>query len=901
MAQNHFTQASLRILIVLCLLISIVACTQGSNVTLPKTGGTDLISTPISGGGSEAISFTDSEYRRALYEPIIKEFNKQNPNITVQFVATPSTSLSSQNANNARIQASDADVSLVSMDDPSLKNGNYYRDLHPLIEGDSSFDPDDFWQGTLSGCQNEEGRSLGVPLNLTLYGIFYDEQSFDAAGLAHPFPGWNYDDFRNAITILANKNGDTSRYVLVDGKYLSISILGPWIEYRLAQTHGKLDPIVLQKDVQWYLDLVKSQTIFPIQDLSQNQTMQDNQRSLFKSTDRPAIWPGLMSDPIPGDPISQSQNDPFQGLAIEKQGFVPYPVITDGSVTHTTPVAVQCVGISAGSKHPRAAWTWVNFLTHQWLTQDKSRANDMVQVPARRSVTEKVNYWKNIPAKAEPAVRYILEHAWITNNFNMMFDVANNAIVKTMSGKSDFVAALDEAERDISTIPQPTFDSEIVVVATPVPKEVANSSAIVIQYFLSSYDPREIESLKVLAEQFNQEQQAIQVQLQTDYGGSTITSQDPIAEAAEKYDCFLGYQPYWNNQKTDNLLNLDPMFEIEGQSFSQDFTSQQLDLFRKDGVHYGLPATSQPLVMAYNADLLAKRGLKMPSNNWTFDDFSQMITLAGSIREDDKSYGYVGNINDPLFFENRGVRAFDPTANPPAPKFNSSEMINTLTWMAALIKSGGLLLQTNENWNKVNDIMTSGQIAFWIANAGQLNSSWFLSPDQKPPFKIGVVPMPVASGVNASGGWSADRAHFISQKSKNPLACWNWIKFISEQPIALDGIPARHSVINSPAWEASVGSETAAVYKLTLSRVKPHFLNVSINPINMPFSTWRSQTVLAVFKGEDPKLVLTQTQKKAEDYLSCLAGVDSKMLDNEALNKKISACAKQVDPEGNWP
>ncbi len=145
--------------------------------------------------------------------------------------------------------------------------------------------------------------------------------------------------------------------------------------------------------------------------------------------------------------------------------------------------------------------------------------------------------------------------------------------------------------------------------------------------------------------------------------------------------------------------------------------------------------------------------------------------------------------------------------------------------------------------------------------------------------------------------WSLDRGFIISSKARNPQLCWDWIKFLSEQPYLSMGIPARKSVASSPAWEAVVGKQYADVYRLARARVRPP---EPYDPSVGPFGIWRGQAVAAALNGDDYQKLLPVLQTKAEDYLACMSTVDQAKLSNDELNTAITKCTRQVDPEGNW-
>jgi ABC-type glycerol-3-phosphate transport system substrate-binding protein len=347
-----------------------------------------------------------------------------------------------------------------------------------------------------------------------------------------------------------------------------------------------------------------------------------------------------------------------------------------------------------------------------------------------------------------------------------------------------------------------------------------------------------------------------------------------------------------------NLLNLNSLMSSEPASFTNDFAPPMMDKFRYEGDLYGLPLTSQVQMMAYNADLLGRRGLSVPKNDWTFDEFVELASAAASTNSSDPSYGYLFSTYDEFFFLGREVRWADLQANPAKVYFDSPEMLAHLRWIASLKDNGTLFLQ-DDNWQEMEKLMTGGQLAFWSAMMGEKNS-YFYMPGQEPPYKIGMVPLPEVEGENPMSGWSNDRGQYISAQSNEAQACWDWIKFLSDKPDLFSGVPARRSMAESPAWEASVGREEAAAYRAAIALAKPaEQVDIQAQQPLWPLYNWRGEAVDAAFKGLDLPPLLQVLQQKAENYLACSLTIDTSM-PSEELHQSILDCAKQADPEGKW-
>lgn len=55
----------------------------------------------------------------------------------------------------------------------------------------------------------------------------------------------------------------------------------------------------------------------------------------------------------------------------------------------------------------------------------------------------------------------------------------------------------------------------------------------------------------------------------------------------------------------------------------------------------GLPFTTQSLVVYYNKDILAQRGIAPPTSDWTPQAFLQIIAVATTQNGDQSVYGFV--------------------------------------------------------------------------------------------------------------------------------------------------------------------------------------------------------------------------------------------------------------------
>lgn len=909
--KHSFFVQLLRVLLAFSLSPILIACATATPTTLatPSGNGTPASqenpeTTPSTSVEDEnvVITYAISRWEKSLYEPLVEEFNAQNPGITVQLVETDDlwqgTDASTQSY--MRLLASAADVSMIWISYEEGAN-NFFRDLQPLMDADATFEPDDFWPGLMLGCQDLEGRALGVPIYGGVNGIFFNKQAFDEAGLPYPQPGWTYEDFQRTVQALAHKDGAEIRYGYADRESLFSSIMAPLVDARLLELNGELDATALQETLQWYIDLAKADVIYPVRMTDENDWEANWQKweAMFQSENRPAMWAGGLTESLPGSTMAWDENDPLSGMALKTEGFAPFPVSESEHILNTSPAYVACLGISAGSAHPRAAWAWVSFLSHHWLVQDQDQGWALSQAPARQSVADAVGYWDRLPDSARRAVQFAMEHSWTISPYIMQFMTVNSALSEALAGKAEFAAALNEAQADLEATPQPTPDTTPVVVATPKPTPNIAAGATIVKYLTSITDLEDEKKIEALIEAYQRQYPDIHIELSTDWdlGGEQID--DWNVYIAENFDCYSWYPPYWPQEKPDHLLGLSALIQAEGAEFTNDFYPEQLDVYRYEGEVYGLPAVSDPQIMGYNADLLAERGLEPPSTDWTLDDFIPLASAAAGSSENGNTYGFLFSEYDDLFFTGRGVAWADLKSDPPVAKFDTPEMVETLTWLVEMKNSGAFLVQGDDNWEETATAVSEGRVAFWMAQASQ-PEGWYSMTGEPPAYKVGVALVPQAVGTGEIQTYAMERGFFISKQSENVQACWNWIKFLSEQPNLSIGIPARKSVTESPEWETFVGAENAEMYRQAAAHINRDVFYSDSSPISWPFFTWRAQAIHAALAGEDPQKALTAAQLKADDYLACMLGVDIDKLTGEQINDQANTCAQQADPEGPW-
>ncbi len=877
---------------ILVLIFTLSACANDKSIDGTKRDGENI-----------TITFSAYEGYRQAIEPLIDEFHRANPGISVQFTPNEGVNLAENQGEDAvyRTLASSADAVMVSGRSSAM--GNSFLDLRTLIESDASFPMNDFWPGTLSACQDAEGRVSGIPVLLYFTGIFFDEKAYDAAKLPYPQPGWTWDDFRSDIAVLTQTRDGFTRYGYADRAFLSI--LKPSIGASLEQTKGEINAAALTADLQWYLDLARAGLIYPIGGIEAQgevKNADDLWTAMFQNNRAPAMWYGRLLEPNPGGTGDESDVNSMSGLAISKFGIAPFPIAANGSDQNTTPITGECIAISAGSTHPAAAWEWVKFLSSHWLVPNETQASQWLRIPSRQSVADAAGFWNKLPEQARESVRYGLDHAWYPGLYRQAEVLIYEAIERAISGEADLISAFEQAGTQLETTPLSSGQQEGIIVATPEATEDNQSQPIVINFSPGSTTPVELSAVKTLVEQFNQEHtEEIVVKLTAK--PAQTSNLGYFEKLSKSFDCYVVQVDAVGAAVSGAVMSLTPLLEAEDTTFRRDYDVTQLSAARFEGELYALPLVNQPPIMVYNADLLNRRGLQPPTSDWSFAEFQQQITAATRNPDGDESFGMLPDSQavdvKSMLLAGRGAQWLGELSGLPTANFNSPEMVTSLLWLKDLYNTGVMFQPAGGEdwWASITNAVQAGQVAYWTVLAGQENSAYF--DKNVPQFGIGIVPLPNISGSTYSFSHTIELGFHISNQSQYPGACWTLAKFLSEQTTGYNGIPARESVATSPEWEYSVGAVQAEIYRKALAQSRLSAGVIYPDILTLPLQSWLGQLEMDVRNGANAQQSAATAQQKADAYYSCLVITDWSSLRGTEIRERTTACAKQTDPSWN--
>ena len=869
----------------------LAACGGGEETSMPDPVPT----VPAAPGKPDTIRFAVYDWQRAAYEDLVEAFEETNPGLHVQLVdkIMPSIEEISDPLNWSdweMLWLSTADVVEMQVypGGTTVEMG-LIRDLTPFIEADSNFQSGDFYPGVLERYQ-WDGGIWALPTAIDVPVICYDKEAFDEAGVPYPEPGWTWEDFVTKARALTMYEGEKvtrwgyARSFLYDDPW-------PFIEGRVGSlVDTSTDPPTLRLDqpevieaVRWYTDLhLKDQVIIQIPCSEKaDGGFECDSRALYNSGVA-AMWGNTFT--------GWRKTTGFGEVSV-----VPFPVDTPDS--QTTPLQTTGLVMSAGTRYPNVAWRWMDF-----LSLHSTSAWGGSYLPARRSVAEESGFEDTLNEEVAAALNYALNHSYarlglenqaVRKPFRWALDVI-------LKGEKSVEEALAEAqvqamakiwedqERLAEILPAPPF-----AVATP-EEESAPDVAVEIT-FTPGVDSHDLQRYRQLAERFQQTHPGISVEVEP-APSSYLRDLQIQASAA---DCFLGYPNIQDPENRTAILDLSPFLDTDPSFTIGDFYPTLLEPFTWQGQLWGLPIEVETYVIEYNKDLFDDAGLNYPASDWTIDEFLPLARALTQGEGEARQYGFAPEAYEgyvlPLILERLGAELIDESTDPPAVHFDDPSTAKALGWYVELATVHDLrpifvtdlaeLAEGSSSEGEREEMIEDGRVAMWVSSG--VGSAMAHDRDG---LRVGVVPFPIGSG--GAGGYRSPKGYFISAQAEAPQVCWEWITFLTGQPEAAQGLPARRPVAESEAYWQQVGEERAVAYRASVAGLERPFQLSSEAAWLRGVTYWLFQAYGRVLEGRvSVEEALRDAQRKADEYRICVVAHNAFYHQEE-----WQVCSKEVDP-----
>ncbi len=752
-------------------------------------------------GPAVTITFAVAEHLHQALRELATGFHLQYPDITVEIISANALE-GTDFANALPRLAAGADSGFYQLQLNTIPPG-LLLDLTPWMERETYFQPEDFFPGTLQAFQ-QDGQQLALPSQAYLSFALLDRDLLDQAGLALPGPDWSRDEFLALAQALTQRSDDqVTRYGFVDYSGAGIQIL-VYERARQALIDGRLDAPEMADALRWYSELDTVQHVMPA--WSADSDAFEQNRKLVEGG-RAAMWTDSLDNYI----YLTQQGRRLALLPLPAEGGAAVPAAMDGYF------------ISAQTQHPQAAWQWINFLTHQAPVQRTagSVSGQMLDLPARRSVADRLLYWDGFDTQAQAALHQGAEHLSFTMPELLSLYARVYQAMEAVRGEGRPVeAALAEAQAAYQQALISQRSSADPFVYTVVPGDTCASIAVAFQVSVQSIIsanglPEDCSTLRVdqalsilpptpSAAQSTSAAPVASTRI-TFYGAGIDPNElgdlfrafqqehpayhvEPFTAAAspDQADCFAGME------LSPQALNLQALAQADPGFSSGDYRAGLLAPFTQQGELYGLPYMALPRVIRYNPALFDAAGVPYPRPDWTLDDFLQAARALTKDTPQGKQYGYVPQLGEasdlPVFAAIQGAPLWDENGQP---RFTQPDVVAAIHWYADLANRYQVMPLFADSQTGAQDMQgIDARLALIQGGRAAMWSEYYFGRYtffQTPTPPAGVAPLP--AGVNRATDFIY-HGLMISRRSQHPQACWEWIKFLSRQPLVADGLPA---------------------------------------------------------------------------------------------------------------
>ena len=847
--------------------------------------GPDAVDTAPAVTQTEQVTLTLALEGSSLnrYQPLIEAFEADHRHIRVRLVNV--NEVADPDESGIRALATSFDVFPYS---PNRQGeSQYLLDLRPLLDLDPQFDTADFLPGLLPAPLEP---LWAVPTSAAYYLTFYDQSAFAATGLSPPDLDWTSDDFLAAALALTLREGDdVSRWGYVPGQMRYPPLLAGQLTGPLTTPDGGLrlaDQDVVTA-VQWLSDLFTVHEVSPwleeYKPAERRSGSGGQSAQALINSGQAAMWhtTHMLFD-------ADKENIGITAVPQSHHGLAAEPIIYGFAA-------------SRGTAHPEAAWQLLHFLSRQ-PSQDLFMF-PLALVPARRSVAAANSYWEQLPGNLAPALQYTAENNSSPRISFQAADLLQEAITVHIDDNIPIVVALDQSAE---IAPTPPEETDVEVLAVPDVEPDAQTERVQITF---ATDRAVVEAHRRLANRFQEEQPDIAIRV-VDKDVDVTGVLDQVAGS----DCFVGGNEFggagfWQDEDIRaNLLPLTPLMELDRALQPEDFYPILIEPLMIDGQLWGIPAWVRAPFLEYNRDLFVAAGIPDPPLDWTLDDFLDIAQQLTFDEGETKQYGYAEfSVFFALGFTQAfGVQVVDDSAA--IPHFDFEAATEMIAWYVDLFRLhevqpfvGQVIGQQVgiSDLDQFENLMRRGRLAMWPGGLSGFMQTRGGSPMN---FEVGVAALPIGPG-----GYRGEIAQIMpaayhiaaDSPSTHRQACWEWIKFLTRQPTAVQVqgtsgrmMPAHIETAESEAYTSLVGADMAAIIRdfMNFPPVADAVIMTPSPPWMAPGYGWLRDAYREAVTGEvSVTAALAEAEAKFSQYRQCV-------IDNDAFEDQAAwnQCADSV-------
>lgn len=315
------------------------------------------------------------------------------------------------------------------------------------------------------------------------------------------------------------------------------------------------------------------------------------------------------------------------------------------------------------------------------------------------------------------------------------------------------------------------------------------------------------------------------------------------------------------------LLDLSPFMHEVGDLIPQAFFPELIEPLRIGDQVFVLPVTVDPVMLYYNTDMFAQRGIAPPTAEWTWDDLLQAAVQLAEPNAVPPIYGLLVLDAFPFIYQNGGSLVDDPLV-PTRFTLDSPDTVEAIEWLVDLETFYNVSPSFEEAMRhpaKAFTIVLEGRVAMWVSSMSFRN---YVSAETVWPFQWGVAPLPQGRTRATTG--SAEGVAIL-KNTTHPRACWELVRYLVTHlpPGAgpLSQLPALRSLAESQEFLNRMPEKGVESYEQSLPFLMP--------TLKLPAGVeWQLYQVLQrnlspVFSGDmTPRDALEKAQQEADRTLT---------------------------------
>lgn len=771
------------------------------------------------------------------------------------------------------------DVLLVSNDSLSYEatRAGYWLDLSPLANADPNLNVNDFIFSVWQSFQWDLGV-WAVPFSAEPVLFYYNPALFDAAGLNYPDAGWTLADIDAAVRALADPASDPN--------------------FELPLVTGDLGRASLMRGSAGVFSLYDPNALPSAPLISGNPALAEAVQT-FASLEQDGYFAGA---------IPQEFNEAAMRTA-GSLGLADLPNTTDADLQVApypggqNPILVNGFGVSAGTAFPQESYELTKWLS----TQAEIVNRFFAPIPARYSLqgaddTAGAGLISLDLSPEDEALALSAVEGGISVSDQRFYSYLANAVDLVANEGFDGAQALQDVEREaveaLNTADAQAADTVVIVDPPPAQQSVEAGQIVLDIGVLTPFDERPASDR--WAEVID-----------------AFVANDPNVGAVEEYFSFEGVDGYYENSdcilfpqnltpqlNLQQMRNVDPFIDADPNFVRDDVLRGVLGQLQREGLTWAVPISIRPEVMRYDVQQFQQQGVPAPQFGWTVDAFNDAVQRLRPTEQDPAPFApFGGGESYIILITAYGGTPIDFSTDPPFVSFNDPATVDATRQVLDLANNGFIeydRLSINIA-GTTYDLEERDPALF-----NQLFNSLTFGDPESPANVDEYAVVTYPQGNQSSAALYSIEALYITAVSENPDACYRFAQHLSNHPELFEGMPARRSLLNTPAVVAASGQPAADFYSTYDAFLSdPNTLIVPGLGLNIGGDAlvlyWLFRAYdNYVLADADLQAELDEAQQFATAYLDCTAGLgtyDPALYDGILdYIREVAACAVQIDP-----